>query len=68
MRLYLASTTTTGSARRGHTLTRASRPVKGMPAVGPVAGTCRCGAARPATARTSPWRDCPDCTPVPAPR
>lgn len=62
MRLYLASTSTTTSALRlGHTLTRATRPVKGMPASGPIADTCRCGAVRTAAARTRPWRDCPDC-------
>lgn len=70
MRLYLATTTTTSSGRRrgGPVLTRASRPVKGMPASGPVADSCRCGADRPVTARTRPWRDCPGCTPVRAPR
>ncbi|MBW0103704.1 hypothetical protein [Pseudonocardia sp. KRD291] len=70
MRLYLTSTTTTSSATRrgGSVLARATRPVKGMPAFGPVADTCRCGADRSATARTRPWRDCPACTPVRAPR
>lgn len=68
MRLYLASTMSNGSAprRAGHVLTRANRPVKAMPAFGPVADTCRCGADRSATA--SPWRDCPKCAPVLATR
>ena len=66
MRLYLASTTAGGSAvrRSRHVLTRAGRPLKGMPAFGPVADICRCGADRSPTARTRPWRDCPRCTPV----
>ncbi len=68
MRLYLASTIAGASAvrRSGHTLTRAGRPMKVMPAFGPVADTCRCGADRSTTARTRPWRDCPRCTPVPS--
>jgi hypothetical protein len=66
MRLYVASTLPTGSAvrRSGHVITRASRPVKAMPAFGPVADTCRCGAGRSATAQNRPWRDCSQCTPV----
>ncbi|TCK25614.1 hypothetical protein [Pseudonocardia endophytica] len=71
MRLYVASTLPNGSSvrrRSGHTLIRAGRPVKAMPAFGPAADTCRCGADRPATARTNLWRDCPNCTPVLATR
>ena len=70
MRLYLASTTVNSSVaqRPGHVLTRAGRPSKSMPAFGPVADTCRCGAARSITARNHPWRDCPNCTPVLATR
>lgn len=64
MRLYLASTTSSSARRSGHVLTRANRPVKAMPAFGPVADTCRCGADRSTTSRTRPWRDCPQCTPV----
>jgi hypothetical protein len=71
MRLYVASTLANGSTHRrrsGHTLARATRPVKAMPEFGPVADTCRCGAGRPATAQNRPWRDCPQCTPVLAAR
>jgi len=68
MRLFLASTIAHGSAvrRSGHTLARAGRPVKAMPAFGPIADTCRCGADRSTTA--SLWRDCPQCAPVRAAR
>ncbi len=68
MRLYVASTLPNGSAARrsGPVLTRANRPVKAMPAFGPVADTCRCGADRSTNA--SLWRDCPQCSPVLATR
>lgn len=66
MRLYVASARSRGTRRPGHTLTRATRPVKSMPAFGAVADICRCGADRAANA--SLWRDCPQCTPVLATR
>lgn len=64
MRLYLPTRTSASGA----TLVRAGRPAKTMPAFGGLAAECRCGAARPSDSRTSPWRDCPECTPrrVPA--
>lgn len=59
MRLYLPARTS-ASARP---LVRAGRPAKAVPGSGGIAGVCRCGAPRPADARTLPWRDCPACTP-----